>query len=197
MRARLLLLPPAAGRVKVEDSSLSAIVSLVEVRARGRDVGRVRDGGAVVMTGSGPRLGVLLLLAVLLQTVVVTITVLHFSTALNSVRSQCGLGTWRRSARARSSRISDRFLCRTARGARATNRRGAFKASNRPTLTFVSSASRQGGGAHFMMSCNYQAAFRVRACARPGLQLTWTRSSLTRRPCLQELIFKPNQLRRK
>lgn len=45
------------------------------------------------MTGSGPRLGVLLLLAVLLQTVVVTITVLHFSTALNSVRSQCGFGT--------------------------------------------------------------------------------------------------------
>lgn len=39
------------------------------------------------MTGSGPRLGVLLLLAVLLQTVVVTITVLHFSTALNSVSS--------------------------------------------------------------------------------------------------------------
>lgn len=38
------------------------------------------------MTGSGPKLGVLLLLAVLLQTVVVTITVLHFTTALNSVR---------------------------------------------------------------------------------------------------------------
>ncbi|XP_003968206.1 tumor necrosis factor ligand superfamily member 10-like [Takifugu rubripes] len=37
------------------------------------------------MTGSGPRLGVLLLLAVLLQTVVVTITVLHFSAALNSI----------------------------------------------------------------------------------------------------------------
>lgn len=45
------------------------------------------------MTGSGPKLGVLLLLAVLLQTVVVTITVLHFSAALNSVRSQCGFGT--------------------------------------------------------------------------------------------------------
>lgn len=44
------------------------------------------DGGSVVMTGSGPKLGVLLLLAVLLQTVVVTITVLHFTTALNSVR---------------------------------------------------------------------------------------------------------------
>uniref|UniRef100_A0A3B4XBY5 Tumor necrosis factor ligand superfamily member 10 n=1 Tax=Seriola lalandi dorsalis TaxID=1841481 RepID=A0A3B4XBY5_SERLL len=40
------------------------------------------------MTGSGPKLGVLLLLAVLLQTVVVTITVLHFTTALNSVRKQ-------------------------------------------------------------------------------------------------------------
>lgn len=78
--------------------SLSAIVSLLEVRARGRDVGRVRDGGAVVMTGSGPRLGVLLLLAVLLQTVVVTITVLHFSTALNSVRSLgAGPGTARSS----------------------------------------------------------------------------------------------------
>ncbi|XP_038588188.1 tumor necrosis factor ligand superfamily member 10-like [Micropterus salmoides] len=38
------------------------------------------------MTGSGPKLGVLLLLAVLLQTVVVTITVLHFSTALNSMK---------------------------------------------------------------------------------------------------------------
>lgn len=40
------------------------------------------------MTGSGPKLGVLLLLAVLLQTVVVTITVLHFTTALNSVRKR-------------------------------------------------------------------------------------------------------------
>ncbi|KAG7523939.1 tumor necrosis factor ligand superfamily member 10-like [Solea senegalensis] len=38
------------------------------------------------MTGSGPRLGLLLLLAVLLQTVVVTITVLHFTTALNSMK---------------------------------------------------------------------------------------------------------------
>ncbi|XP_056290527.1 tumor necrosis factor ligand superfamily member 10-like [Pseudoliparis swirei] len=38
------------------------------------------------MTGSGPRLGVLLLLAVLLQTVVVTITVLHFTAALNSMK---------------------------------------------------------------------------------------------------------------
>ncbi|XP_072234602.1 tumor necrosis factor ligand superfamily member 10 [Leuresthes tenuis] len=38
------------------------------------------------MTGSGPKLGVLLLVAVLLQTVVVTITVLHFSTALNSMK---------------------------------------------------------------------------------------------------------------
>ncbi|KAF0028547.1 tumor necrosis factor ligand superfamily member 10 [Scophthalmus maximus] len=38
------------------------------------------------MTGSGPKLGVVLLLAVLLQTVVVTITVLHFSTALNSMK---------------------------------------------------------------------------------------------------------------
>lgn len=37
------------------------------------------------MTGCGPQLGVLLLLAVLLQTVVVTITVLHFTAALNSV----------------------------------------------------------------------------------------------------------------
>ncbi|XP_062235508.1 tumor necrosis factor ligand superfamily member 10-like [Platichthys flesus] len=38
------------------------------------------------MTGSGPKLGVLLLLAVLLQTVVVTITVLHFTTALNAMK---------------------------------------------------------------------------------------------------------------
>uniref|UniRef100_A0A3P8UEP2 Tumor necrosis factor ligand superfamily member 10 n=1 Tax=Cynoglossus semilaevis TaxID=244447 RepID=A0A3P8UEP2_CYNSE len=39
-----------------------------------------------VMTGSGSKLGVVLLLAVLLQTVVVTITVLHFSTALNAMK---------------------------------------------------------------------------------------------------------------
>uniref|UniRef100_A0A672GYF8 Tumor necrosis factor ligand superfamily member 10 n=2 Tax=Salarias fasciatus TaxID=181472 RepID=A0A672GYF8_SALFA len=38
------------------------------------------------MTDSGPKLGVLLLLAVLLQTLVVTITVLHFTTALNSMK---------------------------------------------------------------------------------------------------------------
>ncbi|CAM9163323.1 unnamed protein product [Lampetra planeri] len=38
------------------------------------------------MTGSGPKLGVLLLIAVLLQTVVVTITVLHFTTTLNSMK---------------------------------------------------------------------------------------------------------------
>ncbi|XP_008306570.1 tumor necrosis factor ligand superfamily member 10 [Cynoglossus semilaevis] len=38
------------------------------------------------MTGSGSKLGVVLLLAVLLQTVVVTITVLHFSTALNAMK---------------------------------------------------------------------------------------------------------------
>lgn len=38
------------------------------------------------MTGSGPKLGVLLLIAVLLQTVVVTITVLHFTTTLNSLK---------------------------------------------------------------------------------------------------------------
>nr|XP_057915434.1 tumor necrosis factor ligand superfamily member 10-like [Doryrhamphus excisus] len=38
------------------------------------------------MTGSAPRLGVLLLVAVLLQTVVVTITVLHFSTSLNAMK---------------------------------------------------------------------------------------------------------------
>ncbi|XP_041823621.1 tumor necrosis factor ligand superfamily member 10-like isoform X2 [Melanotaenia boesemani] len=38
------------------------------------------------MTGSCPKLGVLLLVAVLLQTVVVTITVLHFTTALNSMK---------------------------------------------------------------------------------------------------------------
>lgn len=56
-------------------------------------------GGSVVMTGSGPKLGVLLLLAVLLQTVVVTITVLHFTTALNSVRKlKCGVRTNRRGA---------------------------------------------------------------------------------------------------
>lgn len=38
------------------------------------------------MTSSGPRLGVLLLIAVLLQTVAVTITVLHFTTALNAMK---------------------------------------------------------------------------------------------------------------
>lgn len=46
------------------------------------------------MTGSGPKLGLLLLLAVLLQTLVVTFTVLHFTAALNSVRT----GTARDSA---------------------------------------------------------------------------------------------------
>lgn len=74
----------------------------------------MRDGGSVVMTGSGPKLGVLLLLAVLLQTVVVTITVLHFTTALNSVRSRCGFGTGdarTQSGRTRSSGMSDRLLC--------------------------------------------------------------------------------------
>ncbi|XP_053269060.1 tumor necrosis factor ligand superfamily member 10 [Pleuronectes platessa] len=55
--------------------------------------GTGRDGAgwepgrrSVAMTGSGPKLGVLLLLAVLLQTVVVTITVLHFTTALNAMK---------------------------------------------------------------------------------------------------------------
>ncbi|XP_053714741.1 tumor necrosis factor ligand superfamily member 10 [Synchiropus splendidus] len=38
------------------------------------------------MTGSAPKLGLLLLLAVLLQTVVVTITVLHFTNSLNSMK---------------------------------------------------------------------------------------------------------------
>lgn len=46
----------------------------------------LRVGTGSGMTGSGPRLGVLLLLAVLLQTLVVTVTVLRFTAALNSVR---------------------------------------------------------------------------------------------------------------
>ena len=83
------------GRVEVK-SQLSAIVLVLEAWERngtGRDgtVGRRWSGTgrrSVVMTGSGPKLGVLLLLAVLLQTVVVTITVLHFTTALNSVREK-------------------------------------------------------------------------------------------------------------
>ncbi|XP_029002517.1 tumor necrosis factor ligand superfamily member 10 [Betta splendens] len=71
------------GRYKLR-TPRSAIVLVLEVQAG--------DGTAllghrhVVMTGSGPKLGVLLLLAVLLQTVVVTITVLHFTTALNSMK---------------------------------------------------------------------------------------------------------------
>lgn len=74
--------------------ALSSIVLLVlEVRERGNGL-RTRLGSrgrraVVIMTGSGPKLGVLLLVAVLLQTVVVTITVLHFTTALNSVRNPC------------------------------------------------------------------------------------------------------------
>lgn len=85
-RPRLLLLLLPAGRVKVKESSLSAIVLRV-TGSLGTGTG-VPDGGSVVMTGSGPKLGVLLLLAVLLQTVVVTITVLHFTTALNSVSTR-------------------------------------------------------------------------------------------------------------
>lgn len=98
-----------------EGNSVSTALSLplfqapLEVGERGR-VGRVPDGGSV-MTGSAPQLGVLLLLAVLLQTVVVTITVLHFTTALNSVRSQCGFGTAdARSARAPSQCQTDDSL---------------------------------------------------------------------------------------
>lgn len=37
------------------------------------------------MTGSAPQFGVVLLLAVLLQTVLVAVTLLHFSTSLNAV----------------------------------------------------------------------------------------------------------------
>lgn len=61
-------------------SSDSTQVGLRDARTHGRTA-----GGCVVMTGCGPQLGVLLLLAVLLQTVVVTITVLHFTAALNTV----------------------------------------------------------------------------------------------------------------
>ncbi|XP_029384665.1 tumor necrosis factor ligand superfamily member 10-like isoform X2 [Echeneis naucrates] len=60
-------------------SQPSSIVPGLEVRG-----GEGRR--SVVMTGSGPKLGLLLLLAVLLQTVVVTITVLHFTTALSSMK---------------------------------------------------------------------------------------------------------------
>lgn len=42
---------------------------------------------SAVMTGSGSRFGVLLLVLVLLQTVVVTFTVLRFSAALHAVRN--------------------------------------------------------------------------------------------------------------
>ncbi|XP_077410349.1 tumor necrosis factor ligand superfamily member 10 isoform X1 [Vanacampus margaritifer] len=38
------------------------------------------------MTGSAPKFGVVLLLAVLLQTVLVTVTVLHFNTSLNQLK---------------------------------------------------------------------------------------------------------------
>lgn len=58
---------------------------------RGRRTGssrrRLQRAQQAAMTSSGPRLGVLLLVAVLLQTVAVTITVLHFTTALNAVRN--------------------------------------------------------------------------------------------------------------
>lgn len=64
------------------------------------------------MTGSGPKLGVLLLLAVLLQTVVVTITVLHFTAALNSVRKSLKLPN-----RRRTEAFTQRHAARTARWA--------------------------------------------------------------------------------
>ena len=86
----LLLLLLFAGEGRSEEVS-SLPLFLFWRDGTGRDdAGRVPDGRSVVMTGSGPKLGVLLLLAVLLQTVVVTITVLHFTTALNSVRDEAG-----------------------------------------------------------------------------------------------------------
>ncbi|CAJ1081707.1 tumor necrosis factor ligand superfamily member 10 [Xyrichtys novacula] len=89
-RPRLLrlLLPAQDGEGRSEGvSSLPLFLVWRSANGAGRDgAGRVPDGGSVVMTGSGPKLGVLLLVAVLLQTVVVTITVLHFTTALNSMK---------------------------------------------------------------------------------------------------------------
>uniref|UniRef100_A0A3P8SI15 Tumor necrosis factor ligand superfamily member 10 n=1 Tax=Amphiprion percula TaxID=161767 RepID=A0A3P8SI15_AMPPE len=77
------------GRVEVKESALCHCSSSGGLGAQ-RDATAlvvVPDGRrSVVMTGSGPKLGVLLLVAVLLQTVVVTITVLHFTTALNSMK---------------------------------------------------------------------------------------------------------------
>lgn len=86
-RPRLLLLLFAGEGRSEGVSSLPLFLFWRDGTGR-HDAGRVPDGRSVVMTGSGPKLGVLLLLAVLLQTVVVTITVLHFTTALNSVRHE-------------------------------------------------------------------------------------------------------------
>lgn len=124
------------------------------------------------MTGSGPKLGVLLLLAVLLQTVVVTITVLHFTSALNSVRSRCGFGTGdARTHRIAAQRARDPpgYLTDCSVGSNYQPHNN-FQIGN-STLTFISSVSRRGSSAHFMMSCNYQPAFCVRACARPWFPL--------------------------
>lgn len=112
LRSRLLLLPQLRGGYEPR-APLSPLLfqPLLKVRERGRHAARVPDGGSA-MTGSAPQLGVLLLLAVLLQTAVVTITVLHFTTALSSVRLQSGLGTARRvdASRTGSVRMSDRLL---------------------------------------------------------------------------------------
>lgn len=86
--------------------------------------GRGRDGTAllghrhVAMTGSGPKLGVLLLLAVLLQTVVVTITVLHFTTALNSVRKSTRVPKRRRTEAFTHGRAVRTAGCDAAAGGR-------------------------------------------------------------------------------
>ncbi len=95
------------------------------------DAGRVPDGGSVVMTGSGPKLGVLLLLAVLLQTVVVTITVLHFTTALNSVRKKEKFGP---TNRRRAEAFTHRRAVRTAGWARSCS---AFERSFMKTRLVV------------------------------------------------------------
>lgn len=119
------------------------------------------------MTGSGLQLGVLLLLAVLLQTVVVTITVLHFSTALGSVSSLRGFGSadaWTHRARDPSEYLTDYGW--VGGGGRIMKRVVSFKTSKMHRVTFISSLSLQGSNTLFIMGCNYPAAFRVRV---PGL----------------------------
>lgn len=154
------------------------------------------------MTGSAPQLGVLLLLAVLLQTAVVTITVLHFTSALSSVRSQSGFGTARRvdASRTGSVRMSDRLLrfcfcfCffwgGRMGGGRIINHILTFNTSRMHGVTFISCESLQGSSALFLLWVVFTRQHFV--CA------SWSSAHLDPgQPDVQEPIFSPEELTRK